>query len=157
MGGHHTGNLFVSDTIVRVNMKDYTILWLYFYLHGSGLAVLRGTRLPGLHGTCMRTKSRTQLLACQEWGFLGGFLFLLCSFCCCFLVSCIFRKSKLKKTNNQNGAAPRARNPGGPPNPHSLCNEEIWCLLKPYFTMYKYIYSFSAPSLARAFLVQRQP
>ena len=90
---------------------------------------------PG--GTSRDTSSRpsrdiyankvTNTAACMpRMGVSGGLsffaMFLLLLF---FLVSCIFRKSKQKKLTTKMGPPPRSQNPGGPPNPHSLCNEEI--------------------------------
>ena len=47
------------------------------------------------------------------------------------------KKSKKKRSPEKKGVTPGP--PGRQPsNPPSLCIGEIWCLLKPYFAIYKY-------------------
>ena len=85
-------------------------------------------------------------------------LFFGCFFCFfsvfLFFFRFISRKKQKKKVTKKKGVTPGPRSPGRqPPNPPSLCIGEIWCLLKPYFAIYKSTQSSAAPCFVHLFFL----
>ena len=133
------------------NQKDYTKTMSIARNCQNGVRLARPTNPLFFEGQSVEVSGGCFFGVGSLSEFLGSVFF-------CFFLLFFSRKkqtkNKTKKKKKKKGSPPDRGAPGRqPPNPPSLCIGEIWCLLKPYFAIYKSTQSSAAPCFFHLFFL----
>ena len=137
------------------NQKDYTKTMSIARNCQNGVRLARPTNPLFFEGQSVEVSGGCFFGVGSLSEFLGSVFFLF--FFAVFFFD-FFREKNKQKTKQKNrkkkGSPPDRGAPGRqPPNPPSLCIGEIWCLLKPYFAIYKSTQSSAAPCFFHLFFL----